>query len=70
MLENASQGIACDFDASQVLWNVPSWVCSSAVCGWAFRHSQYPDLEVGSLVGTLQRIQFIVGLALSVYTLH
>ena len=35
MLENTSQHIACDFDVSQELWNVPSWVYSIAVCGWA-----------------------------------
>ena len=36
MLEVASQGIACDFGASQQLWNVPSWVCSIAACGWVY----------------------------------
>ena len=35
MLENASQHIACDFDVSQQLWNVPSRACSIAACGWA-----------------------------------
>ena len=35
MLENASQGIACDFGASQQLLNVPSLVSSIAACGWA-----------------------------------
>ena len=36
MLENASQSIACDFDTLQGISNVPSWVCSITVCGWAF----------------------------------
>ena len=35
MLENASQSIACYFDASQGLKYIPSWVCSIAACGWA-----------------------------------
>ena len=35
MLENASQHIACDFDVSQALWNVPSQVYSIATCDWA-----------------------------------
>ena len=41
MLENASQTIACDFDASQGLYNIPLWVCSIAACGWAlcFQHN-------------------------------
>ena len=30
MLENASQSISCNIDASQGLWNVPSHVCSIA----------------------------------------
>ena len=38
MLENASQHIACDFDVSQELWNVPSRVYRIAACGWALRH--------------------------------
>ena len=33
MLEYASQGTACDFDALQELWNVPSWINSIASCG-------------------------------------
>ena len=36
MLENASQGIARYFNASQERLNVPSWVCSIAACGWAY----------------------------------
>ena len=36
MFENASQNIACDFVASQEVWNVPSWVYSKAACGRAF----------------------------------
>ena len=37
MLENAWQHITCDFDVSQVLWNIPSQVYSIATCGWAYR---------------------------------
>ena len=35
MLEKASQSIACDFDISQGLQNVPSKVISIATCDWA-----------------------------------
>ena len=38
MLENTTQHIACDFDVSQEVWNVPSRVYSIASCGWAFMH--------------------------------
>ena len=37
MLENASQGIACYFNASQGLKYMPSWVCSIAACGWPLK---------------------------------
>ena len=33
MLNFLSQHIACDFKASQRLWNTPSQVCSIAACG-------------------------------------
>ena len=35
MLENALQGIACDFDTSQGLKNFSAQVCGIAACGWA-----------------------------------
>ena len=35
MFENESQGIACNFAASQELWNVPLRVYSMASCGRA-----------------------------------
>ena len=47
MLESPSQSIACDFAASQVHWNVPSWVYSIAACGWAYSLS-CPSKAVGS----------------------
>ena len=44
MLESALQHIACNFEASQGLWNLPSCVCSIAACGWAlsYNHSMWP----------------------------
>ena len=47
MLENASQAIACNFGASQVSWNVPSWECSIAPCGWAYRSINLHSISPG-----------------------
>ena len=33
MLNFLSQHIACDFEPSQLLWNVPSQLCSIVACG-------------------------------------